>query len=848
MRSKLLSMAVILFISICMIPSYMDAEVIPLHISQGQAEMPFIHVLRNGDIMVVFGEGHHFNSDSTLYYRIYSQEIGAWQQIHTVVKHAFSSAFPQIAEDENGNLHMVYMDGNASANREIWYIMYDYAKQEWGQKYMAYVSSGVNSSWPRVRVENGKIYIMWTHNYVSSIGLTDLCMIVNDIGGQWPVPTKNRITISNTGQSASVHNFFDIRDGKIAVIWMDDNHKPGNWEMYYSEGSWSESGKTWIFSKYNHLWPTGNNQYYPALCMDDDYNVHVIFSHKNGPFNYARKDYKTKQWTKPKAVSSGGCSYTHIAYMKYKKGLLHEVHRQNYSGSQAMYYVRGLPSTGQWTDPIRVAENLDWPEYPTVDIDDDGKVHFVFSEGDPDHPRHIYYGNLELPGKPPNVVVEVSKYGGLTPLKVNFDGAKTYDPDGNVIEYRWEFGDGATAYGKKASHTYTQAGDFTAILTAIDNDLLIGVGKVQISVTTGEPVAVIEADPTTGFAPLEVSFDASKSTDEDGTIVSYYWDLGDGNTSQDITFKHTYAHGGSYSVALTVKDDDNKTDTAYQNIRIYERPIADFTATPEKGLLPLTVDFDASASVDNDGTIENFYWNFGDGAQGDGVAVSHTYNNIGSYQVTLIVEDNEGFFDTTSRTIVAYEATNVDAKFTASVTEGVAPLMVDFDAAKSSAGLRDITSYKWNFGDGETAVGKKPSHTFVNPGEYSVILLVEDECGFTGSATMVINVYGKPLTPLGIQYQTIENKSFLFTDYINRVTWSANPTNDTLFNIVQYRIYRKNKGENDSQFTLVGEVSGTNSAYDDRKFSDKTSAENCVYAVTAVDDKGRESDFGKSEL
>ena len=847
MRQKFNWLLAGLFILACISPSYVKAEFYPIHVSQGQAEMPFLHVMRNGDIMVVFVEGHHFNSDAILYYRILKKETGQWTPTKQVVAKSFSSAFPQIAEDEDGNLHMVYMDGNASTNREIWYIKYDYATQEWGKKYLAYVSSGLNSSWPRIRIENDKIYIMWTHNYDPAIGNTDLCMIINDIDGTWPVETKSRKTISNTGQSASVHNFFDIKNNKIAVIWMDDNHKAGNWGLYYSEGSWAPEQKKWNFTKYLYVWP-GANQYYPGLVMDDDYNVHVIFSHKYGPFFYARKDNITKKWTEPKSISTAGCTYSLLTQLLYKKGLLHLVWRQTSGGAEALVYGRGLPSTGQWIKPVKVAEGLEFPGYTSVDLDEDGEVHFVFSDGDEDHPRHIFYGNVELPGKPPVVDIAASKYGGLIPLKVNFDGSKTKDPDGRINEYRWEFGDGTTAKGKTASHTFNTTGVFTVSLTAIDNDMLIGVGKVQIRVTTGEPVAVIEAVPSSGFAPLEVSFDASKSSDEDGRVVSYDWDLGDGTNSTDVKFIHTYEHGGSYNVSLEVKDNDKKTGTTVKNIRVYEKPVAAFTATPEGGKIPLTVSFDASASVDHDGTIEEYYWNFGDGAKGEGVTVTHTYEDIGNFHVTLVVVDNEGYFDSANFEIKAYYTKDITAKFTASVSEGVIPLTVNFDATESSAGQRGISAYAWNFGDGQTASGMTPAHTFVNAGVYSVVLIVEDWFGYTDNTSKIITVYGKPFAPLSAQYQTLQNRSFLFTDFINRVTWIADSENDNYFNVVQYRIYRKNKGESDSQFTLVGEVNSSTLMYDDRKFADKASAENCVYAVTAVDDQGRESDFGKSGL
>ena len=82
------------------------------------------------------------------------------------------------------------------------------------------------------------------------------------------------------------------------------------------------------------------------------------------------------------------------------------------------------------------------------------------------------------------------------------------------------------------------------------------------------PVASFSCQPTSGSAPLTVSFDASRSRDPDGRIVSYSWSFGDGHTSSGITAANTYSQAGSYSPRLTVRDDEGAADTSVRTITV----------------------------------------------------------------------------------------------------------------------------------------------------------------------------------------------------------------------------------------------------------------------------------------
>lgn len=162
----------------------------------------------------------------------------------------------------------------------------------------------------------------------------------------------------------------------------------------------------------------------------------------------------------------------------------------------------------------------------------------------------------------------------------------------------------------------------------------------------GTPVPNVA--PTAAFTSdmdlLAGTFNASGSTDSDGSVASYSWDFGDGTAAgSGATPQHTYAAPGTYQVKLTVTDNDGATGTVTHpvtaTVPANALPTAVFT-TQEDGL---RTSLDASGSTDSDGTIASYTWDFGDGTPaGSGATPQHVYAAAGTYQVKLTVTDNVG--------------------------------------------------------------------------------------------------------------------------------------------------------------------------------------------------------------
>jgi len=193
-------------------------------------------------------------------------------------------------------------------------------------------------------------------------------------------------------------------------------------------------------------------------------------------------------------------------------------------------------------------------------------------------------------------------------------------------------------------------------------------GGIPTTPTTSNqsPTASFTATPTSGVAPLAVSFNASNSSDSDGTIISYTWDFKDGSTGSGQTINHTFSSAGSYNVGLTITDNEGATDSTTKAITVTapvisnQSPIASFTASPTSGVAPLTVSFNASGSSDSDGTIISYTWDFKDGSTGSGQITSHTFSSAGSYSVKLTVTDNEGATGTATKTVTVTADSTAD--------------------------------------------------------------------------------------------------------------------------------------------------------------------------------------------
>jgi len=233
----------------------------------------------------------------------------------------------------------------------------------------------------------------------------------------------------------------------------------------------------------------------------------------------------------------------------------------------------------------------------------------------------------------------------------------SYDPDGNITSYYWDFGDGSNGTGVITTHNYSSIGTYNVTLTVTDNDNLTD-SESKLIVVKKYPIAAFTYAPIVPLVNQTVTFNASLSTPDGGSITSYYWDFGDGTNvnETDSVIYHDYMISGTYNVTLNITDSEGLWDIESQIITIVEYPFASFTHSPGNPIVGETITFNASLSTPNGGTITNYHWDFGDGTNETGVIGIHAYTAAGNYTVSLTITDSEGLGDAENKSVIVQTA------------------------------------------------------------------------------------------------------------------------------------------------------------------------------------------------
>jgi PKD repeat protein len=298
-------------------------------------------------------------------------------------------------------------------------------------------------------------------------------------------------------------------------------------------------------------------------------------------------------------------------------------------------------------------------------------------------------------------------------------------PSGQITNWFWEFGDGATSTQQNPTHTYQAAGTYQVKLT-----ITAGCQKDTII-----PI-VIKPLPTVGFTyTLSCAKSLTPFTDQTTAasgIQSWQWNFGDGsplNTQQNP--QHTFAAGGTYAVQLIATTNDGCTDSLSTNVQVKATPVGAFTAT--RTCLGDTVHFINNSTI-NDGTTLNYLWDLGNGITSAQTDTIFYYQGAGSYPVSLIAYSNQGCSDTLIQNVFISTPPAVNFSFPANNCQRNGVAFTD-----NTVGA-NLFSWQWHFGDGDSSAQQNPVHIYYNSGNFNVQLTVSsgNDCAASFSQTIYI--------------------------------------------------------------------------------------------------------------
>jgi PKD repeat protein len=277
----------------------------------------------------------------------------------------------------------------------------------------------------------------------------------------------------------------------------------------------------------------------------------------------------------------------------------------------------------------------------------------------------------------------------------------------NNQNYHWDFGDGTSSNQMNPSHVYAAEGTYTPVLTVTDPSGCAQAFNLTPPINVKLPAA---AFTSTGQrqACNQTHIDFINQSQH---AVTYLWNLGDGNTSTLASPSHDYNLAGRYDVTLTVYNGSCVSTVTMPNYIRVDTSHAGISLNTDKICLPITATF-----TDLSSNAVSWIWSFGDGDSSTIQNPVHVYNDRPAGYPVLIITDINGCSDTAAITSFSV----LKAGYTTSVDSGCFPLPVNFTSTSSV-----ITStWEWHFGDGSTSTAQNPSHTYSQPGNYDVTLIV----------------------------------------------------------------------------------------------------------------------------
>ncbi len=362
-----------------------------------------------------------------------------------------------------------------------------------------------------------------------------------------------------------------VDDDYVHVTWqagLGVNNPDGGYTVYWGRRENKVDGK-WLKEidiKEGANW--GNSAHWPLVTRDGNGKLHFLWQDDGDP--RARivfyKFWDGSAFSARKNISGEKPEYfsNNSLRVKDKDNIFIAGHKRE------IYTQYAWKKNGTWTDYLYVPgiSHLA-PDAECADVDKSFKVAIITFSGNMNSAWLVASTKFKATQRPVPVI-GVDKETVYWKGTVKFDAGQSYDPDGRIVKYAWDFGDGEKADGRRVSHAYVKEyGDMVVKLTVTDNRGAIAAATKTISVLNQPPKAVMTTQPDLVYWQDAVYFDGGGSTSPYSPIVTYSWDFGDGATAVGKTVSHPYiSKYGDVQATLTVRNELGASASTSKTIKV----------------------------------------------------------------------------------------------------------------------------------------------------------------------------------------------------------------------------------------------------------------------------------------
>lgn len=348
----------------------------------------------------------------------------------------------------------------------------------------------------------------------------------------------------------------------------------------------------------------------------------------------------------------------------------------------------------------------------------------------------------------------------------------SYIPYG-ALSYQWTFGDGKGSTAIHPTHNYSSPDTFFVKLIATSGN--------GCKDTTGTPV-IVYPKPFVDFSINDSGqcltgnlYELSNLSSISYGSLTYFWDLGNGETSTQKDTQISYPAYGSYKILLKSTSNFGCIDTLSRLVKVYPKPTPDFAVNQDKQCLNENQYKFSTLSNIAYGSL-SYQWLFGDGAIDNGDTTYHKYSNFGPFTVKMISTSNFGCIDSSTKEIRVWA--NPKSAFAANNAAQCINTQNFAFINQSQINQGTITSQTWNFGNNNFSILQNPSQYFESSGRFRISLISYSDSGCLDSVIHFVDVYPKPKAAFDINdtSQCLYSNHFEFTG----------KSTDTL-NLIDYR-------------------------------------------------------------